>query len=125
MHIKKARQILKSLADDTRLRIINLLNEKELSVAELCEVLNKNQSNLSKHLARLRLTGIVGDRREGFNVYYCLLKPKEKAHEELLNAITIGLAELETFKQDLQRLKKLKKKQQTKMKLITKGGGRK
>jgi len=125
MHIKKARQILKSFADDTRLRIINLLNGKELSVAELCEVLNKNQSNLSKHLARLRLTGIVGDRREGSNVYYCLLKPKEKAHEELLNAITIGLAELETFKQDLERLKKLKKKQQAKMKLITKGGGRK
>jgi len=124
MDIKKARQILKSFADDTRLRIINLLNKKELSVAELCEVLNKNQSNLSKHLARLRLTGIVSDRREGFNVYYCLFKPEEKAQEELLNAITIGLAELETFKQDLERLKELKKKQ-TKIKLITKGGGRK
>jgi ArsR family transcriptional regulator len=124
MDIKKARQILKSFADDTRLRIINLLNKKELSVAELCGILNKNQSNLSKHLARLRLTGIVSDRREGFNVYYCLLKPEEKAHEELLNAITIGLVELETFKQDLERLKELKKKQ-TKIKLITKGGGKK
>jgi len=124
MRIKKARQILKSFADDTRLRIINLLSKKELSVAELCEILNKDQSNLSKHLARLRLTGIAGDRREGFNVYYCLLKPKEKAHKKLLNAITIGLAELETFKQDLERLKKLKKKR-TKIKLITRGGDKK
>jgi len=111
MRIKKARQILKSFADDTRLRIINLLSNKELSVTELCEVLNKNQSNVSKHLARLRLTGIVGDRRERFNVHYCLLKPKEKARKELLNAITIGLAELETFKQDLERLKERKKKE--------------
>lgn len=124
MSIKKARQILKSFADDTRLRIINLLSKKELSVAELCEILNKNQSNLSKHLARLRLTGIAGDRREGFNVYYCLLKPKEKAHKELLNVITIGLAELETFKQDLERLKELKKKR-TKIKSTTKGGDKK
>lgn len=110
MKIKKARQILKSFADDTRLRIINLLSKKELSVTELCNILNKNQSNLSKHLARLRLTGIVGDKREGFNVYYYLLQPKERAHKELINAITIGLAELETFKQDLERLKELKKK---------------
>jgi len=124
MHIKKARQILKSFADDTRLRVINLLNKKELSVAELCGILNKNQSNLSKHLARLRLTGIVGDRRKGFNVYYRLLQPEEKVHKELLNAITIGLAELGTFKQDLERLKELKKKQ-TKIKLITKGGDKK
>lgn len=124
LQIKRARQILKSFADDTRLRVINLLNEKELSVGELCGILNKKQSNLSKHLARLRLTGIAGDRREGFNVYYCLLKPKEKAHEELLNAITIGLADLETFKQDLERLKELKK-ERTKIKSTTKGGDKK
>jgi ArsR family transcriptional regulator len=124
MSIKEARQILKSFADDTRLRIINLLSKKELSVAELCEILSKNQSNLSKHLARLRLTGIVGDRRERFNVHYCLLKPKEKAHKELLNAITIGLAELETFKQDSERLKELKK-ERTKIESTTKGGDKK
>lgn len=109
MKIKKARQILKSFADDTRLRIINLLNKGNLSVTELCAILNKNQSNISKHLARLRLTGIVGDNRQGLNVYYCLIKPKEKAHKELLNAITVGLAELETFKQDFEKLKELKK----------------
>ena len=110
MRIKKARQILKSFADDTRLRIINLLNKAQLSVTELCEILNKNQSNLSKHLARLRLTNIVGDKRKGFNVYYYLIKSKDKTYKELLNAITVGLAELEAFKQDLAKLKELKEK---------------
>ena len=108
MRIKKARQILKSFADDTRLRIINLLNHQELNVTELCGILHKNQSNLSKHLSRLRLTGVVGDKRDGLNVYYYLIKPKERAHQELLNAITVGLRELEAFKQDLENLKKPK-----------------
>ncbi|UCH12125.1 MAG: winged helix-turn-helix transcriptional regulator [Candidatus Omnitrophota bacterium] len=116
MRVKKARQILKSLADDTRLRIINLLNKQELNVTQLCEILQSNQSNLSKHLARLRLTGVVGDKREGLNVYYRLIKPKEKTHKELLNAITVGLAESETFKQDLERLKEVKNSKKDKYK---------
>ena len=108
MRIKRARQILKSFADDTRLRIINLLNQKDLTVTELCEVLNKNQSNISKHLARLRLTGVVSDRRNGLNVYYCLTKPDSRAHYELINVITTGLKGMETFKDDLERLKRFK-----------------
>ena len=118
MRIKKARQILKSFADDTRLRIINLLSKEILSVTEICEILNKNQSNLSKHLARLRLTGIVGDKRDGLNVYYHLIKPKEKTHKELLDTITVGLVDLEVFKQDLERVKKMKEPEKKK------GGGK-
>ena len=109
MRIKKARQILKSFADDTRLRIINLLNKQELNVTELCEILGSSQSNLSKHLARLRLTGVAADRREGLNVYYHLHKPENTAHKELINSITIGLSGLETFKKDIDKLNELKK----------------
>ena len=123
MRIKKARQILKSFADDTRLRVINLLNKQELNVTELCGILQSSQSNLSKHLTRLRLTGVVSDRRNGLNVYYHLIKPKNKAHQELLNSITIGLVDLETFKQDLGILKELKKPAKTKAN--KKGGGKK
>ena len=109
MRIKKARQMLKSFADDTRLRIINLLSKQRLNVTELCEVLGASQSNLSKHLARLRLTGVVSDQREGLNVYYSLRIPDNKAHKELIDAITEGLSELEAFKKDLEKLKELKK----------------
>jgi len=105
--IKKVRQILKSFADDTRLRIINFLSQQEMSVSELGLILNVSQSSLSKHLGRLRLTGIVNDRREGMSVYYSLVKPKEKAHKELLNAITSGLAESETFVHDSMKLKEM------------------
>ena len=113
MSIRKARQILKSFADDTRLRIINLLNKQELNVSELCEILNSSQSNVSKHLARLRLTGVVGDRRRGLNVYYYLIKPKERSYQELLNVITVGLSDLYIFKKDLEEYKSLQNQKKT------------
>ncbi|MBL7073318.1 MAG: metalloregulator ArsR/SmtB family transcription factor [Candidatus Omnitrophica bacterium] len=104
MKIKKARQILKSFADDTRLCILNLLkNKKEVNVTDICRVLDKNQSNVSKHLTRLRLTGVVGDKREGNNVHYFLAKPTTKAHRELLNAIFYGLPEFDIFKEDIKK----------------------
>ncbi|MDD4957408.1 MAG: metalloregulator ArsR/SmtB family transcription factor [Candidatus Omnitrophica bacterium] len=111
MKIRKARQILKSFADDTRLRIIHLLkNTREMNVTELCDALGKKQSNISKHLTRLRLTGVVRDRREGNLVKYFLAKPATNAHRELLNAIIKGLSDVEVFKEDLKRtgLKKQK-----------------
>lgn len=110
MRVKKVRQMLKSFADDTRLRIINLLNEQELTVTKLCEILKRNQSNISKHLARLRLTGIVGDKRDGLNVRYSLTKPKSGIHRELLSIIITGLRNSGAFKDDLGRLKGIRLK---------------
>ncbi|MFC1624405.1 ArsR/SmtB family transcription factor [Candidatus Omnitrophota bacterium] len=110
MHIKKTRQILKALSDDTRLRILNLLDMNELTVTEICQALNRNQSIISKHLTRMRLIGIVGDKRKGLNVYYRLLEPKDKIHRRLVDVISECIAELKIGKEDLKNLNKLKKK---------------
>lgn len=107
MKIRKAKQMMKSLSDDTRIRIINLLKKEELSVTEICDILDVQQSNLSKHLSRLRLTGLVNDNREGFNVYYSLVNPKEKVHKELINIMTIGLAENEILQTDQEKMKEV------------------
>jgi hypothetical protein len=58
----------------------------------------------------LRLTGVVGDRRKGCNVYYYLRRPESKAHKEILKAITEGLSEVEVFKSDNRKLKKVRNK---------------
>ena len=110
MQITKIRRIIKSFADDTRLRIINLLSNAELTVGELCLLLNKNQSNLSKHLTRLRLTDIVTDKREGSNVYYYLKKSKEVPYKGLFKVVTEDLSDLQVFKSDLRNLKKLNRR---------------
>jgi ArsR family transcriptional regulator len=62
--------LLKLLADPTRLRLLLLLEQEELSVAELQQVLGMGQSRISSHLAQLKRAGVVEDRRAGKNVYY-------------------------------------------------------
>jgi ubiquinone/menaquinone biosynthesis C-methylase UbiE/biotin operon repressor len=61
---------LKLLADQTRLRLLLLLEQEELSVAELQAILGMGQSRISSHLAQLKRAGVVSDRRAGKNVYY-------------------------------------------------------
>jgi ubiquinone/menaquinone biosynthesis C-methylase UbiE/biotin operon repressor len=61
---------LKLLADPTRLRLLLLLEQEELSVAELQAILGMGQSRISSHLAQLKRAGVVSDRRAGKNVYY-------------------------------------------------------
>ncbi|HWB58052.1 MAG TPA: metalloregulator ArsR/SmtB family transcription factor [Chthoniobacteraceae bacterium] len=61
---------LRLLADPTRLRLLLLLQQEELSVAEIQEVLGMGQSRISAHLSQLRQAGLVSDRRAGKNIYY-------------------------------------------------------
>jgi ArsR family transcriptional regulator len=65
---------LRLLADSTRLRLLLLLEQEELSVAELQDILGMGQSRISSHLAQLKRAGVVADRRAGKNVYYGLTK---------------------------------------------------
>src|SRR5438309_1188568 len=69
---------LRLLADPTRLRLLLLLEQEELSVAELQGILGMGQSRISSHLAQLKRAGAVEDRRAGKNVYYGLTKKEER-----------------------------------------------
>ena len=62
--------ILKTLSDPTRVRLLALLSREELSVAELQEILAMGQSRISSQLALLRSANLVSDRREGKNAFY-------------------------------------------------------
>ena len=75
--------ILKTLSDPTRLRLLALLLREELSVAELQEILGMAQSRISSQLALLRQAGLVSDRREGKKAFYSL--------RPILPAKTLGL----------------------------------
>lgn len=57
--------LLRLLADETRLRILHLLEGEPLTVAELTEVLDLGQSSISGHLAKLKQAGLVHDVAEG------------------------------------------------------------
>src|SRR5438876_8738553 len=62
--------LLRLLADPTRLRLLLLLEQEELSVVELQQILGMGQSRISSHLAQLKRADVVSDRRVGKNVYY-------------------------------------------------------
>lgn len=63
---------LRVLGDPNRLRLLLLLQQEELSVAELQEILALGQSTISTHLAQLKAAGLVEDRRAGKNSLYKL-----------------------------------------------------
>lgn len=67
-----ASEFLKALAHESRLLILCILSEGEMSVGDLEMLLSQRQSTVSQQLARLRLDGLVTTRREGKNVYYRL-----------------------------------------------------
>jgi ArsR family transcriptional regulator len=68
-------QILKCLAQPTRLMILDCLRAGEKSVGELAELLSLPQPNVSQHLAALRAQDIVATRREGNTIFYSLVNP--------------------------------------------------
>ena len=103
--LKSVRTILKVLADDTRLRIVNLLNIRELNVAEICKVLHLKQSIVSKHLTKLRFTGIVVDKRQGQYIYYSLSQSHSAFLSELMGCILKEVSGLEKPRHDLTGLK--------------------
>jgi ubiquinone/menaquinone biosynthesis C-methylase UbiE/DNA-binding transcriptional ArsR family regulator len=65
-------KMLRVAADPNRLRILLLLSNEELSVAELQEILSMGQSTISTHLAQLKQAELVEDRRVGKNSLYRL-----------------------------------------------------
>jgi len=67
--------VLKALANESRLKIVDRLSRGDCFVGELTELVGLDRSTVSKHLAVLRSHGIVDDRREGNVVYYTLLTP--------------------------------------------------
>ncbi|MBP7127474.1 winged helix-turn-helix transcriptional regulator [Myxococcota bacterium] len=68
-------RVLKAMANESRLLIIDRLNEGEASAGELVALVGTDASTVSKHLAILKAHGIVEDRRVGAMVYYRLLTP--------------------------------------------------
>ena len=61
---------LRLLADPTRLRLLAILQEESLSVAEIQEILNMGQSRISTHLGILRKGDLLNDHREGKKIFY-------------------------------------------------------
>jgi len=72
---KQQARILRALANETRLMLIDRLSKGECRVGELVRMAGVDQSTVSKHLAVLRNVGVVDDERRGNAVFYRLITP--------------------------------------------------
>jgi ArsR family transcriptional regulator, arsenate/arsenite/antimonite-responsive transcriptional repressor len=63
-------KIIKALADENRLRILNLLNHKELCVCEMESILGMTQSNVSRHLIKLKDAELIESEKQGQFVFH-------------------------------------------------------
>jgi len=95
-----------ALADRTRLRLLNLMNGREVCVCYFVEILKQSQPKISRHLAYLRNAGIVRARREGKWMHYSIERPADPAAAAILDAALESFAADREMQSDLSRLSK-------------------
>ena len=98
-------QVFKALADTNRLRIVNLLLHGELCVCDIQYVLENSQPNVSRHLAYLKNSGIVLDRRDGYRVFYRIANPRESNRRLLFDFLRQIFKNEDRLDQDTKRLR--------------------
>lgn len=97
-------QTFKGLADSNRLRILNLLLHDRLCVCEMHRALGLPQPNISRHLAYLKVSGLVVDHREGTRMFYQLARPGEGVRKRLFHFLQGAFAQGPVFAEDARRL---------------------
>lgn len=85
-----------ALADQTRLRLLNLMRDREVCVCFFAETLDTNNPKISRHLAYLKRASLVIGRRQGKWMHYRINMPKHK------RAAKVFAATLEMLKDDPQ-----------------------
>ena len=95
-----------ALADRTRLRLLNMMNGKEVCVCYFVEILGQSQPKISRHLAYLRRAGIVAARREGKWMHYKIVVPANAGAARILREALAVIGEEKAMQVDLARLGK-------------------
>ena len=95
-----------ALADRTRLRLLNLMNGREVCVCYFVEILKQSQPKISRHLAYLRKAGIVSARREGKWMHYSIERPTDAGAAAILDATLASFSADREMQSDLSRLAK-------------------
>jgi ArsR family transcriptional regulator, arsenate/arsenite/antimonite-responsive transcriptional repressor len=93
-----------ALADPTRLRLLNLMDGREVCVCYFVEILKQGQPKISRHLAYLRRAGIVEARRDGKWMHYRIQRPDDTKAAAILDATFKSFETDRNMQADLARL---------------------
>lgn len=97
-------RFFRAIADRTRLRLLNLMGDRDICVCYLVEVLKTHQPKISRHLAYLRRAGIVAARREGKWMHYRVVEPPDPFAARLLRDLRGWLAHDREMQKDQARM---------------------
>ncbi len=101
-------QFFRTLADRTRLRIVNLLARGPICVCDIQYILEQPQPTVSRHLGHLRMSGLVRDRRDGMRTFYELTEWGAGLAGGVLESLRRGLKAEPEYRRDLETLATLK-----------------
>jgi ArsR family transcriptional regulator len=96
--------LFRVLADRTRLRLLNLIANREICVCYLVKILRSSQPKISRHLAYLRHAGVVAARRQGRWMHYRLLTHPDPVASAILMETLAHLRHLPDMEKDLAKL---------------------
>ena len=99
--------LFSALADQTRLRLLNLMREDEVCVCFFSEVLEESQPKISRHLAYLRKHKIVTARRDGKWMHYRISSQQDEAAGEILENTLNWLAEQTEMQEEYEKLARI------------------
>lgn len=101
-------EIFKALSEESRLRILSLLMDKEMCVCELEVCLNMTQSNASRHLMILKKSGILESYKKAQWSYFRISHKFQEEHRYLWEYLQIHLKEIRTYERDKMEREKYK-----------------
>jgi ArsR family transcriptional regulator len=101
-------EIFKALGDKNRIRILNLLIRQELCVCEIETMLNMTQSNASRHLNKLKTSGVITSEKKSQWVYYRIDNKFIEENNLLYEFIKNKTVENTQLQRDVERLNKYK-----------------
>jgi len=108
MTVQKLRQIFRSCADDTRLRIINLLSDEVLTAGEISFLLDKSKFFINRHLSALAAFDLVVAGRIGDMAFYTLNRKNDAVSVKVTEFIVVQFCDIQLFLDDKRRLREIK-----------------
>ena len=110
MKLITAAQLFKAFSDQTRLRIVNLLHNGEMTGTEIADTLKAPRGRVARHLRYLHKSWLVRTRKKWRETYYSLRPSEYRLHETLRRRVIPLLADIDRAADDLRRLAKRAKR---------------
>lgn len=102
-------QVIRTLGDETRIRILNILRDGHLCVGEIENILDVNQSSVSRHLSRLQTANLIIPEKRAQWVYYHINHSTLKKYPMLVELIEKELDKIDLCVEDIEKLRKYRR----------------